>query len=86
MKINKNTEEIFQKEFMNRWLIDLEILCRANKLNRIKVCEIVLSEWVHVRKSKTKISDLPMVIRDIIKLRLNYGTLRNLEIKTLRVR
>ena len=86
MKINKNMEEIFQKEFMNRWLIDLEILCRANKLSKIKVCEIILLEWVHVRKSKTKISDLPMVIRGIIKLRFNYGTLRNLEIQTIRVR
>jgi hypothetical protein len=86
MKVTKNVEEIFQKEFMNRWLIDLEILCRANKLNRIKVCEVILKEWVHVGNSKTKFSDLPKVMGDIMKLRLNYGTLRNVERQIINVR
>jgi dolichyl-phosphate beta-glucosyltransferase len=75
MKISRETISVFENNFMNDWLIDLEILCRLKKLQKVEIVEVVLREWIHKENSKTSFRDLPRVLKSLFKLRNEYGNL-----------
>jgi dolichyl-phosphate beta-glucosyltransferase len=79
MKLSEEAISIFENEFMNSWLIDLEILCRLKKLQKVEILEVVLSEWVHKENSKTNLRDLPSVLRSLFRLRFKYGNLKDVK-------
>ena len=65
---------------MNSWLFDLELLLRLSAESNFRAEEIVLGKWVHVLDSKVKIKDSIAIVITVMKLRIKYGNLRNLEI------
>ena len=83
LRINDKTQEIFSTPFVNRWLVDLEIISRAMSNDEICVTEIVLHEWTHVEQSKTGIRDVPRVAIALLRLRYKYGKMSGIKTKTL---
>lgn len=82
IRLSEATVKMFQEEFLNDWLIDLEMLCRIQKLKKVEVIEVVLQEWTHKEQSKTGFFDLPSVLGSLIKLRIKYGKLSDVRVKT----
>lgn len=82
LKINDVTNQVFSEPFINSWLVDLEILCRAMSAKEVSVTELVLREWTHYEKSKTGIKDIPKVAGALLKLRFKYGSLSKLRVES----
>lgn len=83
LRITKEIEEIFSTPFVNRWLLDLEIMCRVMSKGEIHVTELVLQEWTHFEESKTGIKDIPKVVSSLIRLRYKYGKMSGIKTNTL---
>jgi dolichyl-phosphate beta-glucosyltransferase len=80
--VSSKLEDALCQPFMNTWLFDLELLLRLNQDSNFVVEEIVLEKWVHISGSKVKIRDSIAIFLTLLKLRVKYGTLKNLEIIT----
>jgi glycosyltransferase involved in cell wall biosynthesis len=78
--VTSKLEDALREPFMNTWLFDLELLLRLSLDSNFTAEEIVLEKWVHVLDSKVKIVDSIAIVLTVLKLRMKYGNLRNLEI------
>lgn len=86
LKISQEITRVFEEEFINDWLIDLEILCRIQELQIVEIIEEILQEWTHKKDSKTRIFDLPRILISLIKLRTKYGKISDSRVKILKNR
>jgi dolichyl-phosphate beta-glucosyltransferase len=80
--VSSRLENALRQPFMNTWLFDLELLLRLSRDSNFVVEEIVLEKWVHISGSKVKIRDSIAIFLTLLKLRVKYRTLKNLEIIT----
>jgi glycosyltransferase involved in cell wall biosynthesis len=71
--VSSNLIASLEKPFVNRWLFDLEMVLRLNRLEFVKIQSIVLKEWRHSKGSKTSVRDVGPIILSILSLRAKYG-------------
>jgi len=78
MKVFKNSEilkKITERPFLNPWLIDLEMILRWVQLDpRVSIVEVDLLNWKHQSKSKVKIKDPILMLKDLLRMRKEYLT------------
>jgi dolichyl-phosphate beta-glucosyltransferase len=71
---------VFDEPFTSRWVFDVEILARLNRLHRqgqappltSLLYEHPLMRWVDVRGSKVSIADFPAAALDLLRIHLRY--------------
>jgi glycosyltransferase involved in cell wall biosynthesis len=73
--VSGNLIASLEKPFVNRWLFDLEMVLRLNRLEFIRIQSVVLKEWRHTKGSKTSVRDIGPIIISVLSLRLKYGKL-----------
>jgi dolichyl-phosphate beta-glucosyltransferase len=73
--VSSNLIASLEKPFINRWLFDLEMVLRLNRLEFVRISSVVLKEWHHTKGSKTSVRDIGPIIFSILSLRLKYGKL-----------
>jgi glycosyltransferase involved in cell wall biosynthesis len=73
--VSSNLITSLEKPFENRWLFDLEMVLRLNRLEFVRIHSVILDEWRHTKGSKTSVRDIGPIIFSILSLRLKYGKL-----------
>ena len=71
---------VFEEPFTSRWVFDVEILARLNRLHRLGrvaplsslLYEHPLMRWVDVRGSKVSLADFPAAALDLLRIHLRY--------------
>jgi dolichyl-phosphate beta-glucosyltransferase len=71
---------VFEEPFTSRWVFDVEILARLNRLHRqgqappltSLLYEHPLMQWVDVRGSKVSLGDFPAAAIDLLRIHLRY--------------
>jgi len=71
---------VFEEPFTSRWVFDVEILARLNRLHRqgkalpltSLLYEHPLMRWVDVRGSKVSLADFPSAALDLLRIHLRY--------------
>jgi len=65
-------EALFREPFIDRWLFDVEVLCRLKKINAGTVREVVLREWTEKGHSRIRKSDFFSLPLKTAKIFLKY--------------
>jgi glycosyltransferase involved in cell wall biosynthesis len=70
-------EPVFNKPFMSRWLVDVEIikrfqLAQSPGVAYSKIYEYPLNEWIEVGDSKIRFSDTFRIPLDLLKIHIHY--------------
>lgn len=67
-------QQIFEKPFISKWLFDVELLKRLQKIHDLKtvVKEIPLEEWEEIGNSKIKISDFLQIPFQLFQIYRKY--------------
>ena len=71
---------VFEEPFTSRWVFDVEILARLNRLHRrgqapalsSLLYEHPLMQWVDVKGSKVSVADFPAAALDLLRIHLRY--------------
>ena len=71
---------VFEEPFTSRWVFDVEILARLNRLHRqgqgppltSLLYEHPLMRWVDVKGSKVSVADFPSAALDLLRIHLRY--------------
>lgn len=77
--VDERLKSAISLPFMNRWLLDLELLLRLNRDAPIYIQEIHLQKWVHITGSKVRILDVFAISVALVRLRGKYGKLKILK-------
>ena len=70
----KTAKQIFEQPFVSRWLFDVELLKRLQKIHNLKevVKEIPLENWEEIGNSKIKISDFLRIPFQLFQIYRKY--------------
>lgn len=70
----KTAQQIFEKPFISKWLFDVELLKRLQKVYDLKevVKEIPLEEWEEIGNSKIKMSDFLQIPFQLFQIYRKY--------------
>jgi hypothetical protein len=65
---------IFSKPFLSKWLFDVELLKRLQKIHNLKevVKEIPLEKWEEIGNSKIKVTDFFKIPFELLKIYRTY--------------
>ena len=71
---------VFEEPFTSRWIFDVEILARLNRLHRLGkapplsslLYEHPLMQWLDVKGSKVSFADFPAAALDLLRIHLRY--------------
>ena len=81
-RVSEHMRSLFAEPFLSRWVFDVELLARRNKLARENaelpqtrdvIYEHPLDSWHDVKGSKLKLADFFIVAIDLIRIRTRYG-------------
>jgi dolichyl-phosphate beta-glucosyltransferase len=66
-------KQIFEKPFISKWLFDVELLKRLQKIHNLKevVKEIPLEKWEEIRNSKIKVIDFFKIPFELFQIYIN---------------
>lgn len=70
-------EKTFQKQFLTKWLFDVEIFMRmkkiyGNEMAKSFICEKPLNRWIHMDGSKLSFKDSLKILGQLRKIAINY--------------
>ena len=70
----KIAKQIFEKPFISKWLFDVELLKRLQKIHNLKevVKEIPLEKWEEIGNSKIKIGDFLRIPFQLFQIYRKY--------------
>jgi hypothetical protein len=78
-RVRSETRAIFAEPFLSRWVFDVEILARYQRLFKLQnrhladaIYEYPLESWTDVAGSKVVPADFFIAFRDIVRIRNKY--------------